>query len=746
MKHTRISGRRLAAALLTLSTVTAVTGTLVTVPAVAAAPATAAGAQATAEANLPVDADVVSVGDTGYLTSRKDEAGTTILEWHKYDDGSVTTVGTGILGYDSNSDLLVTGDGSTFSIRDMKNGGAWRASFNIGAEFPSGSTKLVGVVNENLFVSVSTTEDYHELWQLSKVNGVTKKSKLSSRPKNIDYKVVASHGNKFVVLGSVREPYIPTDRIVYWSATSDVNNGSVVDWGGSSGTAQWDQSSTGALTANWQAWVHAAQEGGLEISAKKLGTTTVTRIPLTGELTRAVVAGIVGDTILYGVPGTAAAEAPSPLYARNLADAGAQPYKVLDNFSSAAHAPDGSLLVRGFGSDGDGLFRITGGVGARPTVTLENPTGRVMAVQFTDAQVPTYVSLEKTGTTVPMEWTLSRGNATADLTLTHVATGKKLTKRLAAPVSGNRFTYVWDGVLDGISAPNGPYTWKVTATPTDGVGGPASVSGTLQVQRQANAHDFDDNGSTDVLARDTAGVLWRDDLFDGPVNGQIKSARRTKLGAGFQAYNAIEAAGNLAGGPAGDFVARDTTGVLWSFLGKGDGTFVNRTRIGAGWGSYNKIAAGSDLTGDGRPDLVAVDTSGALWLHKATGNWAAPYATRIKLASAGFNAYNQITAVGNTAGGAAGDLVARDTAGVLWLFLGKGDGTFAPRIKVGAGWGVFSQLAWAGDLDNDGRGDLIGYGSGGTWAYLGTGSTTTPFTRVATSLYAGEGTKFNAVS
>ncbi|MEU0400303.1 PBS lyase, partial [Streptomyces sp. NPDC006197] len=31
---------------------------------------------------------------------------------------------TGITGYDSNSDLLVTGDGSTVSVRDMKNGGA----------------------------------------------------------------------------------------------------------------------------------------------------------------------------------------------------------------------------------------------------------------------------------------------------------------------------------------------------------------------------------------------------------------------------------------------------------------------------------------------------------------------------------------------------------------------------------------------------------------------------------------------
>ncbi len=100
----------------------------------------------------------------------------------------------------------------------------------------------------------------------------------------------------------------------------------------------------------------------------------------------------------------------------------------------------------------------------------------------------------------------------------------------------------------------------------------------------------------------------------------------------------------------------------------------------------------------------------------------------------------------NTAGLTAGDLLTRDTSGVLWLHLGKGDGTFAPRVRVGGGWGVFSQLVGAGDLNNDGRADLIGYGSGGTWAYLGTGNTTAPFTRVATDLCAGEGTKFNSVS
>ncbi|MBB4983770.1 MULTISPECIES: FG-GAP repeat domain-containing protein [Streptomyces] len=742
MQH-RMSGRRLAAALLTLSTVTAVTGTLVTVPAVAAVPAAVTGVRAAAEANLAVDTEIVSTGATGFLTTRKDEGGNPLLEWHKYADGSVLPIHTGSVGYDSNSDTVVTGDGgSMFVLIDMKGAQPAYSSINIGTVGPG--AKLVGVVGQTLFVSVSTTADYNDLYQVTSTNGMVQKTKISSRPKNIDYKVVASNGGDFVVLGSVREPYIPTDRIVYWYAQSNVGNGSVVDWGGSSGTAQWDQSSTGALTPGWRGWTHTAPEGGLEFSAQKLGTTTVTRFPLTGDLTRAVVAGIVGDTVFYGVPGTATAESPSPLYARNLADANAQPYKVLDNFSTAAHAPDGTLLVRGFDQDGDGLFRISGGAGATPTVALESTTGRVMAVQFTDSRVPAAIDLEKAGSTPSLSWTLSRGNAAVDVTLTHIGTGKKLTKRLDAPVSG-RFTLTWDGLLDGVSAPNGAYTWKATATPTDGVGGATSLSGTFRVQRQANAHDLNDNGSTDVIARDASGNLWRDDLFDWPVGGQARTARRTKIGTGWQVYKQIEAVGTIAGSSHGDYIALDGSGNLYHYLGKGDGTLAPRVRIGGGWGGYKQLAGGSDLNNDGRSDLLATDASGVLWFYKGTGSATAPFAARVRVGG-GWGAYNQITATGNIAGGTAGDLVARDTAGVLWLYLGKGDGTFAARTKIGSGWGSFSQLVGAGDVTNDGRPDLIAYGTGGTYVYRSTGSYAAPFSRQTTNLYAGEGTKFNSVA
>ncbi|MFF3909275.1 hypothetical protein ACFYZJ_25590 [Streptomyces sp. NPDC001848] len=331
-----------------------------------------------------------------------------------------------------------------------------------------------------------------------------------------------------------------------------------------------------------------------------------------------------------------------------------------------AHAPDGGLLVRGATTDADGLFRIWEGSDGLPSATLVADTGRLAPVKVTESKVPTAVSLEKPGTTVPMEWTLSRANATVDLTLTHTATGKKLTERLSQPVSDSRFAFVWDGVLEGISAPDGAYTWQITATSTDGVGGPATAQGSFQVSRQANPHDYNNNGSTDVLARDASGVLWRDDLLDWPSGSQVTTATRTRIGSGWQVYNQIEAAGNLAGTSTGDLVARDTSGVLWMYLGRGDGTFATRVKVGTGWQIYKNITGGSDLNGDRRSDLLATDVSGVLWFYKGTGNSSAPFATRVRLGS-GWQVCNQITAVGNIAGTAAGDFVARDTSGVLWL-------------------------------------------------------------------------------
>ncbi|MFB7395419.1 FG-GAP repeat domain-containing protein [Streptomyces sp. NPDC056191] len=370
--------------------------------------------------------------------------------------------------------------------------------------------------------------------------------------------------------------------------------------------------------------------------------------------------------------------------------------------------------------------------------------------------VPAVAEIDKTNGRVTLEWELSRADADVDVTVTHVATGRKVTQRLTAPRYGTVFSFTWEpifeeqdeGSLWEVDAPNGAYTVAVKAKLDDGAGAPVSKSSPMSIVRAFNPHDFNDNGSTDVLARDSQGVLWRNDLSDRAYYGDFRLARTSRIGAGWGAYKQIESVGNVAGGKHGDVIALDGSGVLWLYQGKGDGTFAGRVKVGAGWGGYNKLAGGSDLNGDGRPDLLATDAAGSLWLYKGTGSTTAPFAGRVRVGG-GWGAYNHLTAVGNIAGTAAGDLVVRDTSGVLWLYQGKGDSTFAARVRVGAGWGGFRELVGAGDLDNDGRPDLIAYGPGstyGAYVYRSTGVVTAPFNRRTTDLFKYQGSAYSSVS
>ncbi|MEU2504151.1 VCBS repeat-containing protein [Streptomyces sp. NPDC007863] len=374
------------------------------------------------------------------------------------------------------------------------------------------------------------------------------------------------------------------------------------------------------------------------------------------------------------------------------------------------------------------------------------PSGPVAEpVTVLGSQVPATVNLDRTGGEVTLGWTLSDPAAYILVTLTHTATGRQYQQFAHSPTGDEHFSFAWDGHIGDVDGPNGAYAVEAEVTPLDGVTESTYARSRMTLSRTPNPHDHTNNGSTDVLARDAAGVLWRDDLRDRPVNGLARTAQRTRIGSGWNTYRQIEAVGSTGGAAHGDLVALDGSGVLWHYLGKGDGTFTPRTRIGAGWGAYNKITGGSDLDGDGRSDLLATDTSGVLWSYKGTGDGARPFATRVRVGG-GWGVYDQLTAVGDIAGAAAGDLVARGKDGVLWLYLGKGDGTFAGRIHVGGGWGAFSQLVGAGDVDADGRPDLVAYGAGGTFVYRSTGSGTRPFVRMGTDLYAGQGTRFTAVA
>jgi hypothetical protein len=112
-------------------------------------------------------------------------------------------------------------------------------------------------------------------------------------------------------------------------------------------------------------------------------------------------------------------------------------------------------------------------------------------------------------------------------------------------------------------------------------------------------------------------------MYPGTGRDTAPFAARKRIGTGWGVYDQLTAVGNLAGGPAGDLVARDRAGVLWLYLGKGDGTFSARTRIGGGWGGLGRLVGIGDADRDGRPDLYAEGS-----LFRGTGDWAAPLRPR----------------------------------------------------------------------------------------------------------------------
>ncbi|MFF9849473.1 FG-GAP repeat domain-containing protein [Streptomyces litmocidini] len=735
----RSTGARLATAVTVVLAVTALgAGTLATAPAAFAATSATSADQATA--GLPVfpeGSQLGGVGTSGFLSYSFAPDTTRELTWTPYDGGAAVPLQDPKGWATGAGDVVVLGDDSwsadfrSITLRNMADPAAPAVSLDLGA---LNGTYVAVLSPTSVLAQVINEVGQSELHVVTKDGATTTSRKIAGLPADAtDFFGSPAHD------GSVLVGYEtgPEDKRTGGRALVDV--------------------AAGTVTATYASPESGFGYGGLDFSASHVtwfnyeagvGDTITSVDRKTGDQKKTVLgahtdewySSLVGEWLVYG-------NADHPAKAVSLT--GGQTVDLGVSASGSAAASDGGAVLRGSrAADGDGLFRVAAGADGAPTVTkiAETGTPPVIAqpLEIQQVHVPDSVDLDKSGGKVTLGWTLSRADAYLDVTLTHTVTGKEFKKRLTAPASGTLFSFDWDGVIAGVDAPNGTYGVEAEATLLDGTGEPAYQGWLMNVTRAADPHDYTNNGSTDVLARDASGVLWRDDLRDRPVNGQVTPAQRTKIGAGWGAYKQVEAVGNVAGAAPGDLIAVDGSGVQWLYLGKGDGTFATRVQVGTGWQIYNKITGGSDLDGDGRADLVGTDSAGYLWFYKGTGNYAKPYAPRVKVGG-GWGVYNQITAVGNIAGSAAGDMVARDTSGVLWLYQGNGAGGFAPRVKIGAGWGAFSQLVGAGDLDNDGRPDLIAYGSGGTYVYRSTGSVTAPFARQSTTLYSGEGSKFNNV-
>ncbi|MGW2205885.1 FG-GAP repeat domain-containing protein [Streptomyces sp. NPDC001774] len=721
-------------------------GTLATAPsAFAAGPFSASTDQSAASLPVyPEHSELGGAGSSGFLTYSFANGGTRNLLWTPYDGGASTQLqepedG----GFTVGGDVVVLGDAGwtlemrAVTLRNMAAPAAPAVSIDLGA---LNGTYVTVLSPTSVLAQITEEDGTAALYVVTKGGSTTTTRKIAGLPADAtEFSASAVKGGTVLVGYGTG----PADERAGGRALIDVATGTVTQTYASVESGH--DFTTLMFSGSHVAWLDYSADTGLYVTSvdRKTGETKQTRL---GSRYDEWHYQLVGGWLVFGNRGTST-------QAVSLTDGETRDLGIVA--WTSASSPDGSAVLQGNQPPGpETLFRVAAATDGVTVSKVAEPGEPVMALGIGRVQVPDVAELDKTSGRVTLDWTLTRADAYLDVTLTHLATGRKFKQRVTAPAIGTRFSLVWKGEVEGeggvdVGGPNGVYAVDAEARLTDGSGEPVRWGASMNLVRTYNAHDYNDNGSTDVFARDGSGKLWRSDLRDRPYYGEIRTVETTSVGAGWGVYKQIEAVGSVGGAVHGDLVAVDGSGVQWLYLGKGDGTFAARTKVGTGWQIYNKIAGGSDLDGDGRPDLTATDGAGVLWFYKGTGNYSKPFAPRVKVGG-GWQIYNHLTAVGDIAGTAAGDLVARDTAGVLWLYQGNGRGGFSARVKVGPGWGSYSQLVGAGDLDNDGRPDLIAYGTSGEYSsyfYSSTGVAAIPFTRrAAAGLFRYEGSRYSSIA
>ncbi|MEV6969276.1 FG-GAP-like repeat-containing protein [Hamadaea sp. NPDC051192] len=248
-----------------------------------------------------------------------------------------------------------------------------------------------------------------------------------------------------------------------------------------------------------------------------------------------------------------------------------------------------------------------------------------------------------------------------------------------------------------------------TRTPS----GPAAIDG-----------DLTGDGRPDLAAIDTSGKLR---LYEGRGDGSITWPNGV-IGTGGWSGAAISHRGDFTGDGTEDLLAR-VGDSLYVYPNRSYGRLADRITIGStGWSAVSQVLSVGDLTGDGYPDVVAIRND-QLYLYPGDPAHR-PALLAPRLIGTGGWGVMTLSAPGDADRDGRPDLLARDTTtGVLYLYRGRADATFAARTIFGTrGWTPTNRpLIAASDADGNGTVDLWATAGDGTLQfYAGDDSSGTP--------------------
>ncbi|MBL8231967.1 MAG: VCBS repeat-containing protein [Bryobacterales bacterium] len=226
---------------------------------------------------------------------------------------------------------------------------------------------------------------------------------------------------------------------------------------------------------------------------------------------------------------------------------------------------------------------------------------------------------------------------------------------------------------------------------------------------QMTAFDFNGDGRSDLaVANQEQGNV---SILRGNANGTLTTATNFTSASFMRSI----AAGDVTGDGKADLIGGNM-GFLVIMRGNGDATFQAPTNLSTDF-TANYIAP-SDVNKDGRTDLVIADSqTGRIVVMLGAGNGTFP--TRRDYAVSGDPANVIVTDVDRD-----GNLDIAVASGhpdaltgvyfgnyVISVLFGRGDGTFygAPAYAVGS----FGATLTTGDINGDGRADIVSAASGG---------------------------------